>query len=170
MNYRHYAPFVEFLFGVGCRPSEAIGLRWKHISQDCRFISFEGSLVQIGNKRIYSEGSKNNRTRKIAVSPKIQALLHYIRPESCNSESLVFPSLDGDSINYRNFSRRAWSSVVTPIKPDTTPYSCRNTFVTAQLLKGVPSTVVAKWCETSTQMIDKNYADKLQLTQQQPLD
>jgi integrase len=24
MNYQHYAAFVEFLFGVGCRPSEAI--------------------------------------------------------------------------------------------------------------------------------------------------
>jgi integrase len=82
----------------------------------------------------------------------------------------VFPSTDGDSINYRNFSRRAWSSVVDPIKPGTTPYSCRDTFITIQLLKGVPSTVIAKWCDTSTQMIDKNYADKLHLTQLRPLD
>ncbi|NJN90394.1 MAG: hypothetical protein HC878_08475 [Leptolyngbyaceae cyanobacterium SL_5_14] len=58
MNYRLYAPFVEFLFGVGCRPSEAIGLQWKHISQDCGLLSFEGSLVQIGNRRVRCHGSK----------------------------------------------------------------------------------------------------------------
>ncbi len=170
MNYSHYAPFVEFLFGVGCRPSEAIGLQWKHVSTDCGFVSFEGSLVQVGNRRVPSKGSKNNRTRRIAVSSKIQALLQSIKQELIDPESLVFPSLNNDSINYRNFARRAWSSIVDPIKPNTTPYSCRDTFITMQLLKGVPTSIIAKWCDTSSQMIDKNYADKLKLTQLRPQD
>lgn len=170
MNYRHYAPFVEFLFLIGCRPSEAVGLQWKHVSDDCGFIYFEGSLVQIGNRRVKSEGSKNNRTRKIAVSKRLQELLLLIKPEFPDPEALVFPSVDGDSINYRNFARRAWKAVVTPIKADTTPYSCRDTFITTQLLKGVPSSVIAKWCDTSTDMIDKNYADKLKLSQLRPKD
>jgi integrase len=170
MNYRHYAAFVEFLFGVGCRPSEAIGLKWQHVSEDCHFIEFVGSLVQIGNQRVHSEGSKNNRTRRIAVSQSVQALLKKIKPKSCSPDMLVFPGPDGDSINYRNFSRRAWDKVVDSIKAETTPYSCRDTFITLQLLKGVPSTVIAKWCDTSTQMIDKNYADKLHLTQLRPVD
>lgn len=170
MNYSHYAPFVEFLFGVGCRPSEVIGLQWKHVSTDCGFVSFEGSLVQVGNRRVPSKGSKNNRTRRIAVSSKIQALLQSIKQELIDPESLVFPSLNNDSINYRNFARRAWSSIVDPIKPNTTPYSCRDTFITMQLLKGVPTSIIAKWCDTSSQMIDKNYADKLKLTQLRPQD
>ncbi len=170
MNYSHYAPFVEFLFCVGCRPSEAIGLQWKHISEDFGSISFEGSLVQIGNRRVYSKGSKNNKTRRIAASARVQALLASIKPEEPNPDQLVFPSRDGDSISYRNFSRRAWAKIVNPIKPDTTPYCCRDTFITIQLIKGVPSTVIAKWCDTSTQMIDKNYADKLKLSQIRPED
>ena len=32
--YSHYAPFVEFLFLTGCRPSEAIGLRWRNVAED----------------------------------------------------------------------------------------------------------------------------------------
>ncbi len=170
MDYSHYAPFVEFLFCVGCRPSEAIGLQWQHISEDCDSISFEGSLVQIGNRRVYSKGSKNNKTRQIAVSRRVQILLASLRPEKPQLTQLVFPSRDGDSISYRNFSRRAWARIVNPIKPDTTPYSCRDTFITIQLIKGVPSTVIAKWCDTSTQMIDKNYADKLKLSQIRPKD
>jgi len=85
-------------------------------------------------------------------------------------EALVFPAPRGSPLNYRNFSRRAWSKLVDPIKPDTTPYSCRDTFITRQLLQGVPSTVIAKWCDTSTQMIDKDYADRLKLSQLRPRD
>lgn len=118
MNYRHYAPFVEFLFCVGCRPSEAIGLQWQHISDDFGTVSFEGSLVQIGNRRVPSKGSKNNKTRRIAVSRRVQALWQSIAPEEPNPTQLVFPSRDGDSISYRNFSRRAWVKIIDPIKPD----------------------------------------------------
>lgn len=168
--YRHYAPFVEFLFRVGCRPSEAIGLTWGNVSPDCGTVHFTGSLVQVGNRRVRSEGSKNNRTRSFALSRTTQELLLKIRPENPNSHTFLFPSPDGDSINYRNFSRRAWSSVVAPIKPNTTPYSCRDTFITLQLLKGVPTGVIAKWCDTSVQMIERHYLDKLKIAQLRPVD
>lgn len=170
MNYKPYAPFVEFLFRVGCRPSEAVGLQWKHVSDDGGSIYFEGALVQVGNRRVRSKGSKNNKTRKLTVSLETQKLLQSIKPENCKPDALVFPSPAGDSINYRNFARRAWSSIVDPIKPDTTPYCCRDTFITVQLMRGTPSTVVAQYCDTSTAMIDKNYADKLKLTQLRPSD
>jgi integrase len=90
MNYRPYAPFVEFLFLCGCRLSEAVGLRWKHLAKDCGTINFEESLVQVRNRRVHSEGSKNNRTRSLAISPRLQALLLSIKPEKLNPEALVF--------------------------------------------------------------------------------
>lgn len=31
INYRHYTNFVKFLFWTGCRPCEAIGLRWNSL-------------------------------------------------------------------------------------------------------------------------------------------
>jgi integrase len=34
INYRHYAPFVKFLFWSGCRPCEAIGLRLSSVNAD----------------------------------------------------------------------------------------------------------------------------------------
>jgi integrase len=33
--YSFYADYVEFMLGTGCRPGEAIALRWKHINDDC---------------------------------------------------------------------------------------------------------------------------------------
>lgn len=170
MTYQHYASFVEFLFRVGCRPSEAIGLTWENISADGGTIHFTGSLVQVGNRRVRSEGSKNNKTRSLSVSQATQELLLRIKPEKPDQKELVFPTHDGNSINYRNFSRRAWNSIVTPIKPDTTPYSCRDTFITLQLLKGVPTGIIAKWCDTSVQIIERHYLDKLKIAQLRPVD
>jgi integrase len=172
MSYQPYAGFVEFLFLTGCRPSEAVGLRWQNVSEDCSNVTFEGSIVQVKNRRVASKGSKNNRTRTIAVSSRLQKLLQNLRGEQANPADLVFPSPDDPTIpiNYRNFSRRAWQSIVAPIKRQTTPYCCRDTFITLQLIKGVSSAVIAQWCDTSTQMIDRNYADKLKLTQLRPED
>lgn len=170
MNYRHYAPIVEFWFLTGCRPSEAIGLTWGKVSEDCSSVMFVGSIQTVKGVQVWSEGSKNNKTRVVALSSRVQDLLKSIKPKSVNSNDLVFPSPKGKTINYPNFSTKVWGKIVDPIKPDTTPYNCRDTFITTQLLKGVPSAVIAKWCDTSTEMIDKNYADKLKLSQIRPLD
>lgn len=170
-NYRHYAPLVEFWFRTGCRPSEAIGLVWGKVSEDCTSVTFCGSYQVINGSHVWSPGSKNNKTRTITVSSKVQQLLKFLRPDTFQASTLVFPAPQEDKpINYDNFTRRAWNAVVDQIKPNTTPYNCRDTFITMQLLKGVPSAVIAKWCDTSTKMIDKNYADKLKLSQLRPID
>lgn len=170
ISYSHYASIVEFWFLTGCRPSEAIGLTWGKISEDCSSVTFSGSIQIVNGTQFWSKGSKNNKVRTIAVSPRLQRLLRSIKPKGAKSDQLVFPSPSGKPINYDNFTRRGWNKVVDPIKPNTTPYNCRDTFVTLQLLKGVPGAVIAKWCDTSTGMIDKNYADKLKLSQLRPMD
>ncbi len=68
--YNKYADYVEFLFGTGCRTSEAIGLRWKHLSNDC-------SNVWIGEtlSRGVRKSTKTNRARTIALTNRLQAML-----------------------------------------------------------------------------------------------
>ncbi|MBW4522561.1 MAG: DUF3596 domain-containing protein [Scytolyngbya sp. HA4215-MV1] len=171
IGYEHYAPFVEFLFLTGCRPSEAIGLQWKNISEDSGFVFFEGSITTSGNgKPIRVKGSKNNKNRRFPCSQKLRSLLQSIRPENPDPEALVFPSPKGKAINYNNFCNNAWNRIVDPIKPDTTPYSCRDTFITIQILKLIPETVIAEWCDTSVEMIQKHYADFLKLLSLRPVD
>lgn len=170
MNYSHYASIVEFWFLTGCRPSEAIGLTWSNVSDDCKSVTFSGSIQTIRGIQVRCFLSKNNKSRTIAVSSRVKDLLESLKPEDVNQDSLVFPSPKGNAINYPNFQTKIWGKVVNQIKPGTTPYNCRDTFITLQLLKAVPSAVIAKWCDTSTVMIDKNYADKLKLSQLRPMD
>lgn len=171
MGYAHYAAFVEFLFLTGCRPSEAIGLQWKHVAKDCGTIHFTGSVTTSGNGRpIRVEGSKNNKKRQFPCSDRLRKLLLSMRLENPDPESLVFPSPKGKVITYNNFCNNAWNKIVDPIKPDTTPYSCRDTFITQQILKRQQESVIAKWCDTSVEMIQKHYADYLKLSGLRPVD
>lgn len=171
IGYSHYAPFVEFLFLTGCRPSEAIGLQWQHITPDCSRITFDSALVQVGNgERVRVDGSKNNKKRTFNCNQRLQELLLKIKPENPHAESLVFPSPEGLSIHYRNFSRRAWDKIVDSlVERKTTPYSCRDTFISEQIAKGVPTAVVAKWCDNSVEMIEQKYLDSQILEQLKPL-
>jgi integrase len=167
-NYQHYAPFVEFLFLTGCRPSEAVGLQWKHVSEDYSFVAFVGSIATYRPIRV--DGSKNNKKRRFPCSERLRLLLRSLKLENAKSEDIVFPSPKGKFINYNNFCNNAWNRVVDPIKPDTTPYSCRDTFITLQILKRVPETAIAQWCDTSVEMIQKHYADHLKLMSLRPVD
>lgn len=171
IGYSHYAALVEFLFYTGCRPSEAIGLQWKNLTEDCNFIRFEGAITTAGTgKPTRVKGSKNNKPRTFPCSSRLRELLQSIKPDSIDPESLVFPSPKGKAIIYDNFCKRAWDKIVDPIKPDTTPYSCRDTFITTQILKGVQETAIADWCDTSVEMIQKNYVDHLKLLSIRPID
>jgi integrase len=170
-TYQHYSTFVEFLFLTGCRPSEAIGLQWKHIAADFQIVRFEGSVTTSGNGRpIRVEGSKNNKKRSFPCSARLQTVLRSLKPDSSAPNDLVFPAPKGKVIFYNNFCTNAWTKVVDPIKPDTTPYSCRDTFITLQIMKGTPVTAVAQWCDTSVEMIQKHYADHLKLLTLKPID
>jgi integrase len=42
---------------------------------------------------------------------------------------------------------------------NTTPYSCRDTFITEQIAKGTPVAIVARWVDNSPEIIDKRYFD-----------
>ncbi len=161
-NYDHFYPFVYFLFLTGCRPSEAIGLRWGDISKDLKQINFSGSITQIDGKAVRMTRSKNNRVRSLPISVELKDLLEASGYSSGKPSDLVFPSKEDPTIpiNYQNFSRGAWERTVDRIVGrKTTPYSCRDTFITEQIGKGVPVAIIARWVDNSPQIIDKRYFD-----------
>ncbi|WP_107670949.1 tyrosine-type recombinase/integrase [Cyanothece sp. BG0011] len=164
-SYRHYANFVKFLFFTGCRPNEAIGLRWGDISTDFKKITFDGGIYQLTNgKAVRTKHSKNNRKREFPCNLELQEILSSIKPKEVNEDDLIFLSPKGKNINYGNFSSNAWKRLVDPIKPNTTPYCCRDTFITEQIAKGVNPAIVAKWCDSSTATIEKHYFDSLNIS------
>jgi integrase len=168
-DYSFYAPLVKFWFLCGCRPSEGIGLQWEQIAPDYSKIRFDRSITHLDGKVIYNKQSKTNRSRGFPCNDELKQFLIEHRTNQLHP-SLVFPSKHQAAINYDNFSKRAWDKVIDPIlQRASTPYSCRDTFITDQIAKGIPIGVIAKWVDNSTEMIERYYLDVSSIDHIKPL-
>lgn len=166
--YSYYAPFVKFLFMTGCRTGEAIGLKWKHISPDCRTITF---CESVSTQLKVRKDCKTHKSRLFPCNTSLQALLLSIKPQLCNPEFLVFPSRRGKEISAKTFLENAWKGrsdrelgivmqLVTEgkVRRYRTQYNTRHTFISLCLESGVSVVQVAKWVGNSPEIIMKHYA------------
>lgn len=176
MTYRHYAPFVKFLFWTGCRPCEAVGLRWGSVAKDCSKVHFHESIVEVSGKKERREETKTSVKRWFTCPARLQALLQAMRPQRTDPVALVFKAPKGGIISERNFSQRGWIRVVKSLGLDEkdgikmTPYNCRDTFITLQALAGHSSTTIARWVGNSSKVIEDRYLDKLKMDGLRPTD
>jgi integrase len=175
-SYRHYTPFVKFLFWTGCRPCEAVGLRWGSITPNCDKVHFHESIVEVSGKKERREETKTSVKRWFTCTPRLQALLQSIRPESPDPEALVFPAPKGGAISEKNFNQRGWHGIVSSLGLQNkegigmTPYNCRDTFITLQAIAGYSSTTIAPWVGNSSKVIEERYLDKLKMDGLRPAD
>ena len=110
--YAHYAPLIEFLFITGCRPSEAVGLQWKHISKDFTYIRFEQAVVISESGLTCKPGLKTQKKRVFPINNRLASFLKSIQPVERSGEAKVFPSPEGKWIDVQNLGRRAWKGIL----------------------------------------------------------
>jgi integrase len=153
--YHHYANFVEFRFGSGCRTGEIVGLCWRHVSGDCSTIWIGEALVK--GKR---KATKTNRARYITLTPKLQAMLQELKQASGgNSDDLIFTGPKGAPIDGKNFAQRAWKKILTKLGIDyQRPYYTRHTLISHALDKGMNPVEVAQLTGHDVQTLYRNYA------------
>ncbi|MEA5599250.1 Arm DNA-binding domain-containing protein [Rivularia sp. UHCC 0363] len=170
-SYNYYAPLIEFLFMSGCRPSEAVALQWKHISDDFSTIRFEQAVVEAENGLVCKKGLKTQKKRSFPANEKLAGLLKSIKLKDASGETKVFPSPKGKWIDVHNLTTRVWRSVLQELE-DTIEYrklyQTRHTFITAALETPIPTSDgrtkmldakdVAKLVGTSPKMIYEHYA------------
>ncbi|MCC3405391.1 MAG: site-specific integrase [Microcoleus sp. PH2017_10_PVI_O_A] len=148
------APLIEFLFLTGCRPSEAIALRWKHIDTNLSQITFCEAFVYG-----VAKDTKTSKSRIFPINPKLRSLLSSIKPVAADSESLVFPSKTGLIADEHNLANRQWKPILEILGIRQRPlYNCRHTFISTCLAKGVQVRQVALWVGNSPRTIWEHYA------------
>jgi integrase len=153
-HYHHYADFVEFRLGTGCRTGEVIGLRWKHISDDCSRIWIGETLVK-GKQ----QATKTNKARYISLTPKLQAILQERKQKGCEPNDLVFKGPKGAPIDVHNFSQRAWKKILTRLGINyRRPYITRHTLISHALDLGMNPVEVAQLTGHDVETLYKNYA------------
>jgi integrase len=132
--YAFYLDFVEFKLCTGCRTGEAIALCWRHLTDDCSEVWFGESMAR-GKGR---KATKTNRARSVRLTPRLKKLLLDRRPLNFNPDALVFPSPRGSVIDHRNFSQRAWKTVLSDAGvPYRRPYHTRHTLVSHAIELGM---------------------------------
>jgi integrase len=152
--YAYYCDFVEFLLGSGCRPGEAIALRWRHVRDD--FAS-----VWIGESRTRGvlKTTKNTKTGDVPLSNSLRQLLQRRKSSKAKPDDLVFPAARGGYIDDKSFRVRAWITCLEAAGVEyRKPYSCRSTLISYWLSQGEDPMVVAKYTRTSVKMIYEHYA------------
>ncbi len=153
--YSHYLPYVEFLLGTGCRPGEANGLQWKHISEDCGEVLISCKLTVSGERK----STKTNRDRLIPLPPRLQNILKAIRPIDPDPEAPVFVSLTGLPIDSHNFRNRAWKQVLAKVGVEyRKPGNCRHTLISHGLSQGKSPAEMAELAGNRIETIYNNYA------------
>ncbi len=159
--YYYYAPYVEFLVSTGCRPSEAIGLQWKHVSKDFKRV-WIGSTLTRGERK----STKTNKDRTLFLTSRLSALLCSLNPANAQPDDLVFKTPNGNPISDQDFCRRGWRTILGELGiPYRKPYYLRATFVSHALEAGVSPTTIAAMTGHSVQVLFQHYAAAIKAPQ-----
>jgi integrase len=173
-GHKTYHDLIVFLLNTGCRPSEGLGVRWGDLNDDLTEITFRGSPQRIDGQGIkWMEGSKNfkkgrrckAKTRTIPLNKTLRLNLEQRAMKGgFEAKDLIFPNSVNKFIDYSNFSK-VWEECVQSLEGfcDRIIYNCRDTFITKQLIAGVPIAIIAAWCDNSPSVIEARYADYIRL-------
>lgn len=156
-DYSHYADYVMFLLGTGCRSGEVSALCWRHVSADCSEIWIGESVTVNGDRKAV----KGNKSRRIAMTARLQAML--AERGRSGEDDPVFPSPEGHPINTRNFARRAWRSVLADLAIDyERPYSARHANATISIkIHGENPEMVAQRLGNSVRTLRGRYVGQV---------
>ncbi|MGV2827930.1 tyrosine-type recombinase/integrase [Myxosarcina sp. GI1(2024)] len=158
--HSYYAPMIDFISLVGCRPSECHALTWDEIKQ-------KNDRLYIRFNKAYSQGvllphTKTHETRLFPVNQQLKALINSMAKIK-NEHNLIFPSVSLGYINQKTFNRRYWKTVIEGLICDgildkaLRSYSLRHSFITRLIREGFDIATVARLSGNSTEMICKHY-------------
>jgi integrase len=157
------APWVDFLFCSGCRPSEAAGLRWKNVAVDCSALRIEEAYLCETQS---SQGTKTHTEREFACGSRLSRLLRRIRPKNPNPESRVFLGAQGGSFHYVNFQTRYWKPLVQHLVEEgrvscyLSQKNCRHTKATQLLREGMDVKKASSLLGNHPNVFLNSYADR----------
>ena len=153
-SYGHYADFVAFLFGVGCRFGEAAGLRWGHVADDFQTV-WIGESVSRGHRK----GTKTGKARTVTLSRSVAQMLSDRRMAASKQDDLVFPSRKELPIDDHNFRNRAWKTILAQCHIEyRKPYSMRHSVASHSLANGADPIALAEQMGHDKRVLLSTYA------------
>jgi integrase len=162
-HYGYYTAYVQFCFFTGCRPSEAIGLQWKHIDISNGIIKFRQVVVfGEGYQPTLKIGLKTQEKRDFPINNQLRTMLTNHKSDNAKADDFVFTAKEGGFIRVNNFANIAWRKILTSTGLEyRKPYQTRHTFIKLCLDAHIEVKDLAKWVGTSPDTIYRHYAANL---------
>lgn len=154
--HSYYAPYVKFLFYTGCRPEEAIALKWKHIESN-RVSFCEAVATDVRIRKV----TTSEKPRYFPINEELRRIFEAIKPDRYQPDDLVFPARGGKELDSHNFLNRIWKPIVQQlvnedkVKEYLPQSNCRHTFITLCLEEGISARRIADWCGISVQVVEE---------------
>ena len=151
-HYQYYH-YVKFLWLTGCRPSEAIALKWENVSLLKKKIKFCEAEVMASGKLCKRSGTKTEPFRYFPINQDLNSLL----TELPHNSEYVFTSYDGTTITQHNLSR-VWMLLLKNLGiRHRIPYQLRHSMVSYHANRGFPLPQLAKIIGNSEKVIREHY-------------
>jgi integrase len=116
-KYHGYHDFCMALLYLGLRPSEAIGLKWKHINWVKQTVTISESLSrsESGKADGYARQTKTTKTgqdRTLELRPTLFTMLQGRYGIGQSPDALIFTSLEGKAIDDSKFCKGPWKAIL----------------------------------------------------------
>lgn len=115
--HHEYHDFCMAMFYLEVRPSEAAGLRWKHIDWQRRVVTVCESMSRGPNGETAGyarqrKGTKNGQVREVDMVPKLYAVLQERCSPDVDADVLIFTTPKGKPIDDHTFSQDIWKRIL----------------------------------------------------------
>jgi integrase len=171
-SHSHYYPFVYFIFQLGVRNAEAIGLRVKYLNFEKRIVEIREVLARtVKGSNPANRVRKETKNGKYRVLPLDDALIETLRPlvAGKQQDDLVFLSPKGLPIDDRQFQQRIFRKVLEELNvPIRVLYACRHTFASRCIEHGMTPVMTAFLLGNNAETALRHYTHLLELPKQLP--
>jgi len=132
LQYPHYYNFISFLAFTGCRPNEAIGLKWNRIDWENKKILIRAGYV-LGEATNLKTASS---IRDIDMNDALLSLLKSQKKISLGKSEHVFINMRDKVINWANFFQKYHEVLDLMGLKKRPPYQLRHTFASMAIKNG----------------------------------
>ncbi|MBD2337677.1 site-specific integrase [Calothrix sp. FACHB-156] len=152
-THAQYYKYLYFCWLTGCRPSEAIALKWENIDLHKNRLKFCEGQVNASGKIIKKKGTKTVESRLVPINQELKELLLSIPHRS----GYVFLNKAGKPISQQAFNG-VWRTLLNDMGIRyRIPYQLRHTMISYHANNDYPIHKLAELVGNSTDVIQEHY-------------
>jgi integrase len=153
-KHSQYYKYAYFCWLTGCRPSEAIALKWENVQLGkLPKVIFCESQVNASGRIIKKKGTKTATSRTFPINPELMELLNSIP----NKQGYVFKNCTGNPISQQALNG-VWKNLLKAMGIKyRVPYQLRHTMISYHANNDYPIHKLAEIVGNSEKIIKEHY-------------